>query len=527
MKSRFLFLCFYLACVFSASAQNAWWVFFTDKHGVTFDPQVYFAPEAIERRAKNHLPLSDSSDFPVNENYLREIAGRVDTLGYASRWFNAAAVLASAEQVEAIRKLPFVRKVVPQASCTWQPARYTSMPDTIVEDMDGRERLLSLQIDPMQGKVFAQHGYKGKGIIIAVLDAGFTGSENHPAFDQLRFNNQIRATYDFVNKRENVYSGAIHGTMVFSCIGGITDNTPMGLAPEATYLLARMAIEYGNQYRAEEYFVAAMEWSDKNGAMIINCSGGPGLQAYFPEQMDGKTALISRAANMAAAKGMLVLAAAGNEGEGPTDVLLPPADADSVLSITAINDSGYVAEYSSRGPTPDFKRKPDLCAPGTAIVADAVNNEFSVAEGTSFSCPLLAGFAACLMQMYPDMTAASIADTMRRSASLYPYFDYSHGYGVPQAGYFFTKKDSAAPSFTVETGPDKILIRPGDNVHPDLLNGKYSLLYYALEDNKGRIYKYEVFDMRTRQPITIYMRDVRAGFRIHIFYEGYYEVRTL
>lgn len=512
-------------CSGIASGQESWWVFFTDKSGSSFDPYSYFAPEAIARREQNHISLYDSTDFPVSEFYLREIAKRVDTLGYASRWFNAVGVVANRQQVEMIRLLPFVKSVVLQQSNEWKPAVY-AVPDTVEEDYDGNDRNLSLQIAPMQGEQFAAHGRKGKGIVIAVLDVGFTGADRHEAFDHLRFNGQIRATYDFTSKNTNAYTGAEHGTMVLSCIAGMTEGKQMGFAPDATFLLGRIAKEYGNQYRAEEYFMAGVEWADQQGAMIINCSGGPGVRAYFPEQMDGKTPLISRAGNMAARKGMLVIAAAGNEGETYDKPLLPPADADSVLSVTALNDTGYVADYSSRGPTPDFKRKPDVSAPGTAIVADGQGN-FSVAEGTSFSCPLLTGFAACLLEMYPDLSPLSLADTMRRSANLYPYFDYSHGYGTPQAGYFFSKEDSVTPTFSMTWERSEITIAISPDFQPDFFRKELSLLYYSLEDSNGRIYKYEVFDITERKPIVIPVDGLAIGVKVHVFYEGYYVTKQL
>lgn len=525
MPRIILFFSFFF-CAGLAHSQEAWWVFFTDKNGTSFDPYSYFAPEAIARREQNNISLYDSSDFPVSDFYLGEIAKRVDTLGYPSRWFNAVGVVATKEQIESIRNLPFVKSVLPQQELFWQEASHHAIPDTIETDFEGEDRNLSKQIDPMKGKKFADHGHKGKGIIIAILDAGFTGADKHEAFDHLRFNSQIRSTYDFVKKDPNAYTGAEHGTMVLSCIAGITEGKQMGLAPEATFLLGRIAKEYGNQYRAEEYFLAAVEWADKQGAMIINCSGGPGLQSYFPEQMNGKIPLISRAANMAASKGILVIAAAGNEGGSYTPVLLPPSDADSVLCVTALNDSGFVADYSSRGPTPDFKHKPDLCAPGTAIVADA-RGDYEVSEGTSFSCPLLVGFAACLMEMYPSLSPFSVMDTMRRSATLYPYYDYAHGNGMPQADYFFSARDTVQENFSISWVNDGVEIAISENFQPDYFSGKLSLLYYSLEDEQGRIYKYEVIEVKQRKPLVIPLSDVRVGVRVHVFYEGYYASKQL
>ncbi len=503
-------------------AQKAYWVFFTDKNGTSFDPYSYFAPEAIERREKLKISLYDSTDFPVNENYVKAVAQKVESVGYETRWFNGVGVTATEEEILQVKKLPFVREVTLETIYNAQTACAQAFPDSLVTAVDGTKRRLSQQIDPMQGRLFADHNKKGKGIVIAILDAGFKGADKHEAFNNLRLNNQIRATFDFVKQNTEVYSTtADHGTMVLSCIAGMMGQCQMGLAPEATFLLARIEHEYGNQYRGEENYVAAVEWSDKQGAMIINCSGGPGERAYFPEQMDGKIPLISRASNMAASKGILVIAAAGNEGQTFEPNLLPPSDADSVLSVTAVNDDGYVADYSSFGPLPDFRRKPDVCAPGTAVVANG-KGSYEIAEGTSFSAPLLVGFAACLLQMYPDLTPTTLADTMRRCASLYPYYDYSDGYGVPQASWFFDPGGEMPPTFSIRRNGNVATVNIDDNFKPDVTMRKMYLLYYSLEDEKGRIYKYKVIDVHAMVPVTITSEDWKPGVTLHVFYQGYY-----
>ena len=525
-KILFLFL-FSISFQGIISAQKAYWVFFTDKQ-TSFNPYTYFAPEAISRREKLNISLYDSTDFPVNENYVNEVKKIADETGYETRWFNGVGVVATENEIAEIKKFSFVKEVVEQEIYTAQPAWNKILPDTVAEDFDGSERNINHQLDQMQGKIFAANNTKGKGIVIAILDAGFEGADKHPAFDHLRFNNQIRATYDFVRKDSNIYSSkAEHGTEVLSCIAGMMDDVQMGMAPEATFLLARIAHEYGNQYRGEENYLAGVEWADKHGAMIINCSGGPGERSYFPEQMDGKIPLISRASNMAARKGILVIAAGGNEGETFEPNLLPPSDADSVLSVTAVNDNGYIAEYSSHGPLPDFRRKPDVCAPGTCIVANG-NGYYEVAEGTSFSAPLLTGFAACLLEMYPDLSPVTLADSMRKCASLFPYYDYSHGYGIPQASYFFRENggfsfgESVHPTFTIIRDGNSARVKIDENSKPDCTTGKMYLLFYSLEDEKGRIYKYGVIDVKEMVPLHVSEEDLKVGVTMHVFYQGYY-----
>ncbi len=520
LKKTLFILCTAFLLTGTLPAQRAWWVFFTDKNGCTFDPHAYFAQEAIDRRVKLGLSLYDSTDFPVNARYVAEVAKCVGVVGHTTRWFNGVGVEATEEQVAAVRKLPFVREVVPQAQYEWKTA---CVPDTTVEDYYGEERKVSRQIDPLQGKRFEESGKKGNGIVIAVLDAGFRGVDDHPAFQHIRFNNRIRATFDFVEDDADVYApGGDHGTMVLSCIGGIVNGTQMGLAPDATFLLARISKQTSWKFKGEENFLAAIEWADKLGAMIINCSDGPTTHDYFPEQLDGKAALVTRSANLAARKGILVVVAGGNEGGNSEHHFLPPADADSALTVTAINDKGYIAEYSSFGPMPGFRRKPDVCAPGTAVVANA-DGEYEVEEGTSISAPLLVGFAACLFEMHPDLSAMQLADTMRRSASLYPYFDYAHGYGAPQAGFFFGQPRALQKTFAIESKDEHVQVTIDPSQLPSLRSDSLSLLFYSLEDEKGRIYKYEVIDLQHKDFFRISVADLRKGIRIHVSYKGYYE----
>lgn len=525
-KKIFAFIFFTVFLCGGLHAQKAYWVFFTDKNGTTFDPYSYFAPEAITRRLNLGISLYDSTDFPVNEKYVAEVAQRVTLVGHTTRWFNGVGVDATDEQIAEVVKLPFVREVVAQQSVMWKPATVNFFPDTTKVEFD-ISRDVNLQIDPMQGKLFKQNNLTGKGIIISIIDVGFHGVDVSPAFSTLRFNNGIRSTFDFAKDVADVYEQrADHGTMVLSCIAGVVNGQQMGLAPDATFLLAKIATPWTSQPKGEENFVAAMEWSDKQGAMLINCSDGPDYESYFPEQMNGKISLMSRASNMAAGKGMLVIAAAGNEGETSAPVLLPPADADSVLSVTALNDDGYIATYSSIGPTPDFRHKPDVCAPGTVLVANGYE-DFEESEGTSFSSPLLVGFSACLIQKFPNLSPMQLMDTLHKCSSLYPYYDYAHGYGVPQASYFFDTIPAVEPTLKMDRVGNTVVISIEEKFKPDCKMEKYPKLYYSLEDEHERIYRYYVYEVIDGSDITIPQSYLREGVTVNVFYKGYYASRRL
>lgn len=517
------FLLLFSAVISHAQGQKVYWVYFTDKQGSTFDPYTFFDPAAIERRVKNNISLYDPSDFPVSADYLTQVSTVVDTLGYASRWMNAVSVVATGEEIARVKTFPFVGSVTLQGGFDWVPCAMRDRPPVDQKPVDG----ISWQVREMQGEQFAKHNVNGLGINICILDAGFWGTDTHEAFSMLRNNNQIKATRNFISKDSSVYNRKTdHGTSVLSCIAGKDGTQALGMAPGANFLLGLIAKEYGNQYRAEEHYIAGVEWADQKGAHIINISGGPNENAYFPEHADGQTPVISFACKMAARKGILVVAAAGNNGLRWSErQLLPPAETDSVLSVTALGDSGYIADYSAVGPPPDFRRKPDVCAPGDVLVAarEKKGNVYAYSDGTSFSAPLVVGFAACLMQKFPDITAMGTIDSIHRSAHLYPYYDYAHGYGVPMAGYFYKTNPAPAQSFYFTQRDSSVVfnVQPGADTLTSNIEDR--LLFWCMVDPQGRITNYYVDEVTQRSfsLSAMYTTEYR-GYKLCAWYKHYY-----
>lgn len=452
-----------------AAAQPVYWVFLTDKSGTQFDPYAYFDSHAVARYRQSGADLHDISNYPVSEAYeaaVGEIA--TETVG-SSRWLNAVGVVATPEQAAAIARLPFVARVQAIESEGMQLAEAGIREEGedgefSLTDKDTVAGPLEAQLVRMGGQLFRANGIDGRGLRIAVFDGGFPRVNTHEAFKHLRDSNRIVATWNFCNRKENVYGWNSHGTMTLSCIGGRIGGKDLGLATGAEYLLARTEVA-SEPAKEEVWWQMAVEWADKHGANIISSSLGYGKERHYTKDMDG-TSYVARAGNMAARKGMLVCNSAGNEADDRQwQTIITPSDADSVLCVGGIENSlskYHHIGFSSYGPSADGRLKPNVCAFGYARTADVPNDRAThYVHGTSFSCPLVAGFAACAWQTMPGKPVMELFREIERSGDLYPYYDYAFGYGVPQAAHF-TGGDTGEPvaTFRFETTSDSVKIVP-------------------------------------------------------------------
>jgi len=493
-------------------SQNSYVVFLKDKSGSTFNPFSYFDAKAIERRMILNKPLFDSTDFPISENYLNEIANTNIKITGCTRWFNAVFVNTNEKQIAEIKKLPYVKNV---EELNMQVVLCSSKEN--IEITTNQRTFLKNQIEHLQGNLFKDAGFTGKGIRIAIFDGGFPGADTHPAFEHIRENNRIIKTWDFTSNKENVYLANSHGINVLSCIAGLIDTVQIGLAIDAEFLLARTEVA-SEPFSEEKNWLEAVEWADKNGAQIINSSLGYTDSRYFPWDMNGKKSLVARAANMAASKGMLVVNAVGNEGTNRWKKIITPADADSVLSVGGIDpETYYHINFSSYGPSTDWRLKPNVSA--YAHVIAATPNNIHETDGTSFSSPLVAGFAACAWQTHPQFNNMQLFKEIEKSASLYPYFDYAHGYGIPQASYFLRKTNIAEkqPTTIIEVIDDFINIKVIVLPPKDALN-KY--LYFHIQDSKGHLKKYEVIEVSQYDVKTFNISEFEKGDILRVHYLG-------
>ena len=514
-KIRYSIFLIIISISFSSFSQSEYWVFLKDKAETTFDPYEYFDTKAIKRRIKNNVPLNDISDYPLNANYVNSVALKAESILGETRWFNAIAVVAFENQINDIKKLKCVnsvQQIYMQTHC----AKKNKFNDELSET-----DLLIKQIVRMQGGAFVDNNITGKGVRIAIFDAGFPTVDTSPVFEHIRKDNRIIKTYDFKNKDENVYDYNMHGLAVMSCIGGIINGRNIGLATGAEFLLART--EFGREPLAEEvYWLQAVEWADKNGADIINSSLGYTVPRYFVKDMDGKTSLVVRAANMAAKKGILVVNAMGNDGTSDWKYAGTPADADSVLSIGGIDpETNYHISFSSYGPTADNRLKPNVSAFGDVIAAG--KKGLTNIQGTSFASPLVAGFAACVLETNPKLTTMELFKEIEKSGNLYPYFDYAHGYGIPQASYFVArKKNKPQKSFEFKTEGEFVVVYVNEKFLQS--QGQKNFLYYHIQKDNGVLEKYSIVDVYQKKALKINLSRLDNEKKLRVWFNDYVEV---
>ncbi|MCX6262569.1 MAG: S8 family peptidase, partial [Bacteroidia bacterium] len=279
-------------------------------------------------------------------------------------------------------------------------------------------------------------GFDGKGILIAVLDGGFTNADQISSLGDLQNRKGIKATYNFVENNEFVYSFHNHGTAVLSVLAGKIPGFIEGTAPGAEYLLLRTE-DVDSEFPCEEdLWAAGAEFADSAGADIISSSLGyfnfddPALN-YKVSDLDGNSAFVTRVADIAASKGILVVNSAGNERNKDWKRIIFPADGDSVVAAGAVDGNNYISDFSSAGPSADSRIKPDNVAMGVSVPVQISVTSIARSSGTSFSCPVLSGIAACLMQAVPHALNTDIIKVLHSSADRYSSPDSLYGYGIP------------------------------------------------------------------------------------------------
>lgn len=449
----------------------ACWVFFSDKGstplGKLSDPKSLVSERSIQRRMLA-LPagqLVDETDLPMENRYVEQVSALVTRVRRHSKWLNGISVEATPSQIARVSGLPFVREIEPVARF-WnkrpESARDLSpaSPPAPAKS-SGTESLdygASLdQLNQINVPSVHQTGNSAQGILIGVFDNGFRLLA-HEAFDSLR--SRIVATYDYVDNKVDVAprnpSGGFgaHGIMTLSTLAGYRPGQLIGPAYGASFILARTENDssgpYADFYPSEEdNWIAAVEWAESLGVQVTSTSLGYLEHLGFIDStwqidsetswnwsdMDGRTIPISRAATLAARKGVIVVNSAGNDADaraGQPNTLVAPGDADSIITVGAVTGSGTISSFSSYGPTVDGRIKPDVVARGSAVrCIDAANTAaYAYASGTSFSCPLVAGCAALVLKANPGAKPMEIINALKATANNAASPNNQYGWGI-------------------------------------------------------------------------------------------------
>ena len=458
---------------------------------------VCLSPTALEMRQERGIAI-DSLDYAVSPLYLDSIRSMGAKVIHTSRWMNGATIEASYQFMDAIKQCSFVD--------TFYLTRLTNesfgihslslrkreaVSEETIDKPGSDQQINQLNLLPLH-----QLGFKGKGIRIGVADGGFYNANTLASLP----NDQWLGYTDLTDDKDDIFgSSGNHGSLCLSAIVAhkeVSDGTSVGTftysgtATDAAYYLFKTEEHSTESPKEIDNWVAAIEMADSLGLHIVSTSLG--YTTFDDEQfnfaysdMDGLTSRGALASRIAARKGMLLVTAMGNEGNKNWHYLSTPADADSILSVGAVNKDRAIANFSSFGPAADGRVKPEVCAmgEGTSLINPS-NDAVMSGNGTSFACPLIAGMAASLWSALPTATNMEIRELIIRSCDRYHQPHEHYGYGIPDAWKAYTSATTDLPSTTRPTPYTKTLHNGqlyilynnqvydvlGNHIAPELLN---------------------------------------------------------
>ena len=477
-------------------AGNSYWFYFTDKNGNGYrvdQAREFLTDRSVDRRAFQAIPI-DQHDLPVSQEYIDSLQMLGLEIRYVSKWLNGAVVRGDDQAlIDTLFRYGFIDTLM------WEADPY----DTYLPEVPPGNRFEPANSNPLifeygnsfdqihQLRVDALHeiGYTGKGVWLAVLDAGFTDLPNLPAFQVPLENGQIIEARNFVND-DDIYSMHPHGMNVSSLIIANWPDTLMGIAPDVNLLLAATE-NPESETRLEEFsWIRGAEWADSLGADIINTSLGyttfdDSSTNYSYKAMDGKTAHISIANGMTASRGMLSVTSAGNSGNSDWYYIGAPADAFDILSVGAVDKEGMLASFSSRGPSYDHRIKPEVVAMGSLAAVQGSDGTARFGSGTSFSSPLMAGAAAVLWQAHPYLSAKELIQSILEAGSRYTTADAAYGYGIP----------NFKLAYHAISSTNSISTDPGFKVFPNPVSGFVNI---SVDQQMRGMYDVRIYDMQGR-----------------------------
>ncbi|MEO9966971.1 MAG: S8 family peptidase [Reichenbachiella sp.] len=416
-------------------------VFFTDKDNTSYSvdaPSEFLSAKAITRRENQNIAISET-DLPVNASYVESIKDLGADTYFTSKWMNAVLVEATADEIATIEDESFVLKTTlaaPGQKLSAEPeaeniTRASNNP-SVGANVNSNKQLSMLHANTMHDE-----GLNGEGIWVAVFDDGFIDANLSAAFSHTFEDDKLKDVFDFITGGKNVFQYDDHGTGSWSCFGANFNTTLVGTGYAADISLY-VTEDVNSEYRIEEFnWLFAAERADSAGVDIITSSLGysdfddPDMD-YTTDDLDGKTSIISQAANFAIERGILVVTSAGNSGNSADwPFISMPADVENIVSVGALDINYDLVSFSSIGPTADDRIKPEVVALGQEVTLLSEGNVITKKNGTSFSAPLIAGFAAAIWQKFPDLTNLELRDLLLSSSDNFNNPNNQIGYGIP------------------------------------------------------------------------------------------------
>ncbi len=520
---------------------HKFWIQFSDKKNNPFSverPQEFLSHKSLERRNRQNISIEES-DLPVTPSYVNSVKNTGVKILLKSKWMNGVCVeTTDSAALAQIDSLPFVSFIEAVAAYT----RYDTIDSSGIEsypmisspvltsNLAYDEELYGNgynQINMMNGEYLHELGFRGDGMTVAVLDAGFYHVNSIPAFDSLWLNGRILGYKDFVEGQDDsVFIESTHGMSVLSTMAANLPGELVGTAPAAHYWLIRTE-DSRSEFRIEEYnWAAGAEFADSVGVDVINSSLGYSTfndtaMNYSYATLDGNTAVVTRAADKAVETGIIVVTSAGNQGNSPWKYISAPADANNVIAVGAVDPLENYAPFSSQGPSYDGRVKPDVAAQGKEAVFVSSSGSLTTGNGTSFASPITAGLVACFWQALYDKPNTEVIQQILQSASRYTNPDTLYGNGIPDFRLAFLKmQEKEGSPYIKEMLPV---------AYPNPFDEQLHVMVFA--DDEGK-YSVEIFDalgrMISRQEQ--YLDELRFhDFEFNyldVLQQGVYFVRT-
>lgn len=458
-KQKILIFAFILSAFTSLSQETRYryLVLFKDKNNSAYsvrNPELFLSAAAIKRRLKNKVAITEQ-DLPVNQAYIQEIKATGALIVYPLKWINGVLIKEKPKniaKIKAFKSVASLYKNMPLDSSS--DLRLQVQANQISDDANALDygislpQITQLGVDQMHAK-----GFSGKDIKIAVLDDGFSRADQIGFLQAIYTDKRLLGTLVTNPNLNSVYEGGAHGTQVWSTIAAQAPGRLFGTAFQAQFAIAQTEESEHELLVEEANWMRGAEWADSLGTDIISSSLGysefdNSRYNHRYTDMDGRTTLVSKAAAWAASKGIICIISAGNQGSDSWKYITAPADADSILSVGAVDRTGLRASFSSIGPSADLRIKPDIAAMGLATIAGLPSGSFGSISGTSFSAPLIAGLVAGIMQANPQKTAQEIIQVVRKSGTQASKPDQLLGFGIP---HFDRISQLLNPVLSVET----------------------------------------------------------------------------